>query len=305
MMLTAKQCDKDIRVFRHEVPSIQNTGIVERPFTERSLSLPLLSRVSRVALIRGRALCFLPFQGQPAKSTSIKKESPMELIIIENETLDEYGSICVLCEGLQLFAPSRHRLEFINDGRTGYIGEICAVCSSYTFDQIRDSLNIKSHTTFQEKKNLEFLVEVFDGVIEGDQEALKHADGQAYTNRQKIESLIGESEKLFSYGNAIALLRPKASSSPAFKGYIYLIGSPEGYCKIGRTVNLHSRLHSIGLQLPFRVELLHTIKVSDPVKAERYLHKKFTECRANGEWFLLSVEQINWIKSQTSLEGAY
>lgn len=89
------------------------------------------------------------------------------------------------------------------------------------------------------------------------------------------------------------------------KGFVYLLGSPEGYCKIGRTVNLKTRFHAIGLQLPFRLEVLHTIEVSDPVKAERFLHEKFKDCRANGEWFLLSVEQINWIRSQISLEGLY
>lgn len=73
MMLAAKQCDKDIRVLGHEVLSINNTGIVERPFTKRSLSLPLLSRVSWFALSRGRALCFYP-AAEPTKPTSNQRE---------------------------------------------------------------------------------------------------------------------------------------------------------------------------------------------------------------------------------------
>jgi hypothetical protein len=85
-------------------------------------------------------------------------------------------------------------------------------------------------------------------------------------------------------------------------GFVYLIGSPDGYCKIGRAKVLHSRLASIGLQLPYRVELLHSIEVSDCVWAERFLHKKFTLARQNGEWFLLTAEEINWIKSLTTLE---
>lgn len=85
-------------------------------------------------------------------------------------------------------------------------------------------------------------------------------------------------------------------------GHVYLIGCPEGYCKIGRTKHLSTRLLALGLQLPFRVELLHSIAVSDPVWAERFLHKKLSHCRANGEWFLLTAEDIQWIKSLSRLE---
>jgi hypothetical protein len=88
-------------------------------------------------------------------------------------------------------------------------------------------------------------------------------------------------------------------------GFVYLVGSPDGYCKIGRAKEIHARIAAINLQLPFRVELIHSIETSDMVWAERWLHKKYAHCRMNGEWFLLTAEDINWIKSLTRLEQSH
>lgn len=79
-------------------------------------------------------------------------------------------------------------------------------------------------------------------------------------------------------------------------GVIYLLGSPEGYCKIGRTKNLTQRLLQIGLQLPFRVEVIHSFKAKDCIAMERTLHRRFAHARKNGEWFLLSPKEIDWIR---------
>lgn len=43
------------------------------------------------------------------------------------------------------------------------------------------------------------------------------------------------------------------------KGYVYLIQSPTGYCKIGRTKNPEDRLSTFKVKLPFEVEYLYLI----------------------------------------------
>jgi hypothetical protein len=96
------------------------------------------------------------------------------------------------------------------------------------------------------------------------------------------------------------LRTPKAENKRA--GYVYLLGSEDGYSKIGRAKNVSKRLEQIKLQMPFKLRLIHTIRVSDCVWAESYLHKKFRHARKNGKWFKLSDTDIRWIKSLTTLE---
>jgi hypothetical protein len=95
--------------------------------------------------------------------------------------------------------------------------------------------------------------------------------------------------------------------APAIKsrnyGFVYLVGSDDGmFCKIGRAKDVSKRLEQIKLQLPYKIKLLHTIRVSDSIWAESYLHRKYRHCRMNGEWFKLSDSDIRDIKSITRLE---
>jgi hypothetical protein len=123
---------------------------------------------------------------------------------------------------------------------------------------------------------------------------------QSYEHTAAIEGR--EAKRFYDMARTAQIEGLNRSVKSKEYGYVYLLGSPDGYCKIGRAKTLTSRLTSIALQLPFKVELLHSIKVSDPVWAERHLHQKFASCRMNGEWFLLSDADINWIKSLTTLE---
>lgn len=79
-------------------------------------------------------------------------------------------------------------------------------------------------------------------------------------------------------------------------GYIYFL-SGEGYVKIGKTTNLDNRMSNLKLCLPFKVELLHTIKSKDINKDEATLHEIFATKRTNGEWFKLSDEDIKEIRA--------
>jgi len=80
-------------------------------------------------------------------------------------------------------------------------------------------------------------------------------------------------------------------------GRIYLVASPDGYYKIGKTRKLTERLRSFGLQLPFPVRLLVEIETDDIHQLERNLHTKFAHCRTNGEWFKLSDDDVTWFQS--------
>jgi len=86
----------------------------------------------------------------------------------------------------------------------------------------------------------------------------------------------------------------------AYPGYVYLIQSPTGAYKIGRTKNPDDRMKTFGIQLPFEVQFVHLIETANMYKLERSLHKKFSSKRVNGEWFQLVPEDIEFIKGITS-----
>jgi hypothetical protein len=81
-------------------------------------------------------------------------------------------------------------------------------------------------------------------------------------------------------------------------GYVYLLQSPDGHFKIGRSKDVPSRVRTLGIQLPYPVKLRHQIAViSDSRAAEKFLHSKFKDYRTNGEWFRLPGEAVAWLCS--------
>jgi hypothetical protein len=74
-------------------------------------------------------------------------------------------------------------------------------------------------------------------------------------------------------------------------GVIYLIGGG-GYHKIGLTTNIEARHKDIGTKLPFQTEVIHTIRTSDIYRLERHWHNRFAGKRAEGEWFILTDEDV-------------
>lgn len=83
-----------------------------------------------------------------------------------------------------------------------------------------------------------------------------------------------------------ALLRPDKP-----QGFVYLLKSGD-YYKIGKANDLNKRLSQIKLQLPFEVKLVHAIEAFHPYKVEQHWHKRFEEKRRNGEWFVLTEEDV-------------
>lgn len=82
-------------------------------------------------------------------------------------------------------------------------------------------------------------------------------------------------------------------------GYVYLVRSGK-YHKVGRS-NAHGRrAYEIGLQLPEKLEVVHTIETDDAVGIERHWHERFRDRRRNGEWFLLTKADVAAFKRRRS-----
>lgn len=87
---------------------------------------------------------------------------------------------------------------------------------------------------------------------------------------------------------------------PKNPGYVYLLQSPTSAYKIGRTRNPNDRMKTFGIQLPFEVEFICVIKAEDMIELERKLHDKFADKRVGGEWFRLTLEDVEYIKGLAS-----
>jgi hypothetical protein len=84
---------------------------------------------------------------------------------------------------------------------------------------------------------------------------------------------------------------PLADDSPTPTGWVYLIRSGK-FHKIGKANHVGRRSYEIGLQLPEKHEIVHEIETDDPFGIEAYWHNRFADKRQNGEWFLLTKEDI-------------
>ncbi len=85
-------------------------------------------------------------------------------------------------------------------------------------------------------------------------------------------------------------------------GHVYVLGAPDFY-KIGRAKNVDDRLKQLAIQLPWKVEVAHTIPCEDYAAAERELHRRYADRRANGEWFMLTPQDVEWIKGIERMRG--
>jgi hypothetical protein len=78
-------------------------------------------------------------------------------------------------------------------------------------------------------------------------------------------------------------------------GEVYLFKSGR-YYKIGKTIDTVRRGAEIRIQLPEKMDLIHSIKTDDPTGVESYWHKRFESKRMQGEWFDLKSGDVKAFK---------
>jgi hypothetical protein len=82
-------------------------------------------------------------------------------------------------------------------------------------------------------------------------------------------------------------------------GFVYLMESDNGLYKIGATKDLKNRLKSLNSSSA-KITCIHTIKSDDMLMAESRLHRNYKNERRYGEWFELTLDQVNFIKRITA-----
>lgn len=82
-------------------------------------------------------------------------------------------------------------------------------------------------------------------------------------------------------------------------GYVYLISSTDGHYKIGRSTDPSRRLKELkpGTILPIDFVLEHQIETNDMSALERRLHIQYADKRHKGEWYRLTEDDVQAIKS--------
>jgi hypothetical protein len=106
------------------------------------------------------------------------------------------------------------------------------------------------------------------------------------------------------YADVVEILGPITEASTANKpgmlgsdnssemyGEVYLFKSGR-YYKIGMTKDIVRRGSELRIQLPEKMDLIHSIKTDDPSGIEAYWHRRFADKRMNGEWFDLNPADI-------------
>lgn len=77
--------------------------------------------------------------------------------------------------------------------------------------------------------------------------------------------------------------------------YVYAIGHPHGYVKIGRSTDPQSRLKRHQTGCPYELWIIAQLPVNDSQTVESDLHTYFEDKRTRGEWFELDYDDYDAI----------
>ena len=75
--------------------------------------------------------------------------------------------------------------------------------------------------------------------------------------------------------------------------YIYAIGHPHNYTKIGHSSNPNRRLRSIQIGSPYKLWVIAQFPVANPKQVEAALHDHWSDKHERGEWYDLEIEDFD------------
>ncbi len=107
-----------------------------------------------------------------------------------------------------------------------------------------------------------------------------------------VRSLCEEKLRIISKGSASTTVGSKQN---VVTGFVYLMKSGKHY-KIGRTNSMGRREWELGIKIPIPPKAISYIETDDPIGVESYWHKRFESKRGEGEWFILSVDDVSAFK---------
>jgi hypothetical protein len=84
-------------------------------------------------------------------------------------------------------------------------------------------------------------------------------------------------------------------------GYVYLLDSQIGVWKIGRSSVPVKRISTLEVKLPYDLEVIALIETKDMYGLESHMHNKYAAKRVKGEWFRLSSEEVEYIRSLVAI----
>lgn len=89
--------------------------------------------------------------------------------------------------------------------------------------------------------------------------------------------------------------RGKLKHEADISEYNYLISDNNGFYKIGLSQNPDIRLKQISKELQIELKLLHSFPSDNVKESEELLHMRFGPVRIEGEWFVLSDKDVEYI----------
>lgn len=85
------------------------------------------------------------------------------------------------------------------------------------------------------------------------------------------------------------------------KGYVYLFKYGKKHFKIGMTKDPLRRLGEVNIDVPEKLEPVHTIETEKPRLVEKFWHDRFKEKHTNGEFFALTPAEVRLFRSIKSM----